>query len=98
MHKIFKHLTILVILLSSILNQSCTKNISKNINVELDRVTSKYVLRNSIRITDGPYILLEKDNVIEKIIVDGNVETNILDIDYVHAFGSCTHKIYQNLD
>jgi hypothetical protein len=97
MQKIFKHLTILVILLSSILNQSCTKNISKNINVELDRVTSKYVLRNSIRITDGPYILLEKDNVIEKIIVDGNVETNILDLDSRAIHFTPEKSVYQNV-
>lgn len=67
------------------------KSDSINENIETNRIV------DSLKHNDGPYIFIDKDKIIEKKIVNGNVETKILTSNTINTEFESEPFIYHNV-
>jgi len=91
-----KYLLIFLALFFSVIIESCAKsNYTSTIIYDSPTIAE---LRNENGYIDGPYIFIEDDQVLDKLVFEGNVKTNFLDIKPNEIYFTPDNSIFKDVD
>lgn len=63
----------------------------------IDKTVLNYIQKDSLDINDGPYIFINNDSLIEKIIINGTVDTKILKSQSIESNFTPEPSVYNNV-